>query len=113
MKITNKKFDDVLLLIVNEQTIGETESHGFFSHIKSKIENGTIKFVVDLSSVRWISSMGLGVLVASLNAFKEKGGNLILVGAVDNVQNLLTITQLMHYFKSSESIEQAIASFNE
>ena len=113
MKITDKKFDDVLLLTVNEQTIGEIESRGFFSHIKSKIENGIIKFVLDLSNVRWISSTGLGVLVAALNAAKAKGGNLILVGAADNVRNLLTITQLMHFFKYSESIEQAIASFNE
>ncbi|MFC1558654.1 STAS domain-containing protein, partial [candidate division KSB1 bacterium] len=96
-----------------EEAIGEIESREFLSHIKSKIKKGTIKFVVDLSRVRWISSTGLGVLVASLNAAKEKGGDLVLVGAADNVQNLLTITQLLHFFKSSDSIEEAVANFSE
>lgn len=74
MKINEKKFNDIVLLKVENESIGEIESREFYKYINDIIAKDCVKFVIDLSNVRWMSSSGLGVLVAVQNAVKEKKG---------------------------------------
>jgi len=113
MKFTEKKIDDFLIVIVNEEMIGEIESHELYGRIKKLPERGYIKCVFDFSGVKWITGSGLGMLFAIKNTIIENKGKIKLVGITNNIQSLLTITQLMHFFEIFENIELAISSFNE
>ena len=111
MKIKEKMYDDIAVLSVTEELIGQLESRELHKHINNMISNGIKKFVIDLSEVKWLSSSGLGVLVASRNIVTEKKGNLKLVGATEKVQSLLALTQLIQLFEITDTVKQAIASF--
>ncbi len=111
MEFNEKTFEDIIVLSVTKEMIGELESRELHTYINNIISNGTVKIAIDLSEVRWLSSSGLGVLVAIRNILVEKGGDLKLVGVTEKVQNLLTLTQLIHLFKTTDTVEQAVSDF--
>ena len=111
MKIKEKMYNDVAVFSITEEYIGQLESGELHKCINNMIADGIKKFVIDLSKVKWMSSSGLGDLVASLNIVTKNGGNLKLVGATKRIQNLLTLTQLIKLFDITDTVKQAIASF--
>ncbi len=111
MKIKDNIIDDIAVVSINEENIGQLESGELHKHINNLMADDIKKFVIDLSKVKWLSSSGLGDLVASRNTVLKNRGNLKLVGATKNVQNLLTLTRLIQIFEITDTVEQAIASF--
>ncbi|MGW0801807.1 STAS domain-containing protein [Nonomuraea sp. NPDC002799] len=66
--------------------------------------------VVDLTEVPFCDSVGLGVLVATLNTIQHMNGRLILVLSPGMIRHLLTITNLDRYFETSGSMGEARAA---
>ena len=81
--------------------------------IKSLMADGITKVVIDLSKVKWMNSSGLGVLMASWGSLRKENGNLKLANISEKINSLLMITQLMQFFETYQSVERALASFNE
>ncbi|PZG14558.1 STAS domain-containing protein [Nonomuraea aridisoli] len=69
-----------------------------------------LKVVLDLSEVPFCDSVGLGVLVATLNQVQRQRGRMILVLAPGMIRHLLTITNLDRHFETSDSLREAHAS---
>jgi len=59
-----------------------------------KIEQGAVEIRMDLSSVLYIDSSGLGVLVTVYKRMKEINGRFVLVGVCGIVEELLKRTRL-------------------
>lgn len=76
--------------------------------ITDLLDGGQRRLVVDLATVEFIDSTGLGVLVGALNRAKELGGELDLVCPQERVLKLLRITGLDHVFTVYESVTQAV-----
>ena len=76
------------------------------------IEVGKTKVVVDLGSVEWMNSSGLGILIGGLTTMRNSGGDLKLANITDRIQSLLMITKLLTVFETFETIEEAAGSFN-
>ncbi|MFC4115494.1 STAS domain-containing protein [Nonomuraea zeae] len=69
-----------------------------------------LNLVVDLSEVPFCDSVGLGVLVATLNYVQHMNGRMILVLAPGMIRHLLTITNLDRHFETSGSLVEARAA---
>lgn len=76
------------------------------------IEAGKTKVVVDLGSVDWMNSSGLGILIGGLTTMRNSGGDLKLANITDRIQSLLMITKLLTVFETFETIEEATGTFN-
>ncbi|WP_188191207.1 STAS domain-containing protein [Nonomuraea sp. SYSU D8015] len=63
--------------------------------------------VVDLTEVPFCDSVGLGVLVATLNNVQRMRGRMILVLAPGMIRHLLTITNLDRHFETTTSLGEA------
>ncbi|MEU4513339.1 STAS domain-containing protein [Nonomuraea wenchangensis] len=63
--------------------------------------------VLDLSEVPFCDSVGLGVLVSTLNHIQHMRGRLILVLAPGMIKHLLTITNLDRHFETTDSMNAA------
>ena len=111
MRINEEIRKDIAIFSVTDELIGQLESKEINKHIDTILVDGIKKFVIDLTEVKWLSSSSLGILVASRNKIAQHGGKLRLVGATKNVQNLLTITQLMQFFELPDTVHEAIESF--
>ncbi len=72
-----------------------------------QIESGCTNVLVDLESVGFIDSSGLGVLVGGLRRAKEKGGSIRLVCTRDNILKIFRITGLDKVFPIFADTDEA------
>ncbi|WP_336207727.1 STAS domain-containing protein [Nonomuraea sp. LPB2021202275-12-8] len=72
-----------------------------------------VRLVIDLTEVPFCDSVGLGVLVSTLNRVQHARGRMILVLGPGMIRHLLTITNLDRHFETSSSIGEARAALGE
>ncbi|MBI2091375.1 MAG: STAS domain-containing protein [Deltaproteobacteria bacterium] len=74
-------------------------------------EKGCRKFIVDVSSVSFIDSMGLGAMISLLRKTREKGGDVKLCGINKEIKEIFEITRLNKLFEVCADIETAHKKF--
>jgi anti-sigma B factor antagonist len=78
--------------------------------ITELIESGDRTLIVDLGSVAFLDSTGLGALVEARTATTEAGGAMPVVCDQERILKLFTITGLDHVFTLHPSIGDAVAA---
>lgn len=73
----------------------------------AQIESGCSRIIVDLDSVGFIDSSGLGVLVGGLRRAKERDGAIRLVCTRDNILKIFRITGLDKVFAIFDEAAEA------
>jgi anti-sigma B factor antagonist len=66
--------------------------------LESMTDLETPKVLIDISSLEYIDSAGLGVLVAALKKAADHSGTIALIGPAPNVARVLTVTGLDKLF---------------
>ena len=74
------------------------------------VSEGSHDLVVNLESVDFLDSTGLGVLVGALKRVKAHDGSLSLVCTQDKILKIFKITGLTKVFPIHESVEQATSA---
>jgi anti-anti-sigma factor len=113
MDLKSKKIDSVIVLELDGNILGGPESVEINKNLIKFIEEGSKRFIIDLSNVNVMNSSGLGTLIASLTVIKKNGGELKIAGANSKIQNLFTVTKLNTIFELSESSQIALQLFQE
>ena len=72
------------------------------------LDRGVLRVVVDLGEVTYISSAGLGVLVAAYHQTEERGGILLLARPRPQVRAVLRDTGLEELFVIAKSEDEAL-----
>jgi anti-sigma B factor antagonist len=112
MQVTERRVGDVVIVAVNGDI---TVSHGgdvvLNDKIRSLVQRGHLKLLVDLAQVSYVDSPGLGHLVHAYATTKNAGGALKLLHLTKRLKDLLTITKLATVFDSDDDEPAALASF--
>lgn len=87
--------------------IGENDGMILTNSFNDNIEDGTLNFVMDLTSLQHINSSGLGVFITLLTKARKKGGELFLVNPSEYIRNLMLITKLSSIFSIFDTVEEA------
>ncbi len=111
MKIKEKIVDNIAVLSLSGELIGEPGTVNLKDKIQSLITDDIKNVVIDLADVTYINSSGLGTLISVLNLLKNAGGDLKLSRIGDKLQNLFMITQLIKVFDTYETQDRALANF--
>ena len=113
MQIEERLAGDIVILGVSGDL---TLNHGgdviLKDRVRSLIQQGRRKLVVDLGGVSSLDSAGLGELVQAYATTKNKGGSLKLVRLTARIKVLLTITKLVTVFECYDREAEAIDSFS-
>lgn len=112
MKMDEKASGDVIVLQLSGKIMGGPDASLLNDKLHELIEAGKTKVVVDLGSVDWMNSSGLGILIGGLTTMRNSGGDLKLANITDRIQSLLMITKLLTVFETFETIEEAAGTFN-
>jgi anti-sigma B factor antagonist len=108
LDIKERRVGDVTILeLEGGLDLGES-SVAFSSTIARLIEEDKKKVVLNLASVHYIKSGGVGALIA---AYTKLRGMIRLANLTDTIQDLLVITKLMTVFDTYESVDEAVNSF--
>lgn len=111
MQIKETIEGDVVILALKGNLMGDPETTEFRDRVKSLVRDGFLKIVLDVSKIKWINSSGLGALISALATVNNNGGDLRIASVTEKIKSLFMITQLIKVFKSFESIDRAVASF--
>lgn len=112
MLIVEEVIDDVLVEIVNLNRATLREAEELKTHVNEKINEGYRKVIIDLTSVEFLDSTFLGVIVNTLKKVAKLGGDLKLVGFKPAVYSMFELTRLFRVFETYRELQDAIKSFH-
>jgi len=112
MKIkTTEKYKAVIIELKGNVMGGDDTKH-FNEHLHKLIEEDKKKIVLDLSSVKFMNSSGLGMLIGGLTTIKKAEGQLKLARVTEKIESLLIITKLITIFEAYDTVDEAVQSFS-
>jgi anti-sigma B factor antagonist len=113
MQLEERTVDDIVIVAVKgEITLNKGSDVVLRDKIRSLIQQGHLKVIIDLGQVPYMDSAGLGELVHAYATTRNKGGSLKLLGLTRRLKDLLAITKLATVFDSFDQEADAIASFS-
>lgn len=79
--------------------------------LKSLLDAGTVKLIVDLAGVTYISSGGLRVFLTALKQARGKDGDVKLVKLIPNVEKIFKLAGFTKIFSIMNDVESALNAF--
>ncbi|MBA3323093.1 MAG: STAS domain-containing protein [Pyrinomonadaceae bacterium] len=111
LNVAERQAGDVTVLDLSGKiTIGEG-SVALRSAIRRLIEEGKKKILLNLGSVSYVDSSGIGELVSSFTTLNREAGQLKLLNLTQKIQDLLAITKLLTVFDTYDDESSALNSF--
>ncbi|MGH9256455.1 MAG: STAS domain-containing protein [Vicinamibacterales bacterium] len=114
MQLEQRIVGDVAIVRVSgEITLKRGGDAMLHDKVRSLIEQGHKRVLVDMAGVSYIDSAGLGELVQAYSTTRNHGGSLKLFNPTERLRNLLVLTQLTALFGKCDYDDeaQALASF--
>lgn len=112
MKYKDRLEGDIAIFEIAGKVLNYEESCTLFhGQIHQYINLNKKNIIIDLRKVELMGSVGLGMLICAFSTVQKGGGRLVLAN-ITKIQNLIAMTRLNTIFDSYDSLEEAIASFD-
>ena len=112
MQIDERTSGDIILVgVTGEITLNQGGDLMLKDKIRSLIQNGHRKLVVDMAKVSYVDSAGLGELVQAQSTVRNHGGVLKLSSPPQRLRELLVLTKLTTVLRVYDDETQALESF--
>ena len=111
MILTHRQLQGVT--IINPEgkiTLGDGD-HELGEAVRSVLDQGCRKIVINFNKVSYLDSSGVGELVGCYTSIKNKGGELRVCGMNSRIYNLITMTSLHTVFDVKDTEEESLAGF--
>ena len=110
LSIKTRKEDGVNVLELSGRlTIGESVL-SLRDAVRSAVDDGDLKFVLNLGDVSYIDSSGLGELVSIYTTVRNKKGDVKQLKLTAKAKDLLQMTKLLTVFDSFDEEADALAA---
>ncbi|MCZ4125050.1 STAS domain-containing protein [Streptomyces sp. H39-S7] len=100
--------EDITLVRVGGNELDEYTGPPLRELLVDLVNRGRFYMVVDLTTINYINSTGLGVLVGSLRRNRAHDGGLALVVPKESVLKVLRITGLIKRFPIFDTVDPAV-----
>lgn len=108
MLLTNTKSDAIDIVELSGRLV-MADAPEARQQLKTIIDAGQGKLILDLAGVSFMDSSGLSVLISAYKAVQAKGGDLVLLNLTPTVQSLIELTRLQQVFEIFTDKAAAIA----
>jgi anti-sigma B factor antagonist len=113
MKIEQRTVGDVVVLsITGDIAMTGDGASRVADKVRSVLQSGHHRLLLDLGHVRYVDSAGLGELVHAFSAARNRGGALKLLNVTQRLNDLLVVTRLVTVFECFDQEAAALASFD-
>ncbi len=109
---TRKAGDVVIVDMSGRLSIGEAVLL-LRTTIRRFVDDGTLKFILNLGNVSHIDSAGLGELVATYSSLRNRGGDAKLLNLDKKAKDLLQMTKLLTVFDVYDDESKALAALKQ
>jgi len=107
MKIAAYTQDKYSVIKFNIDQILGYEAQEFQDAVLNSLEQQIDCIIVDLSSVKFISSWGIGMLIHGLATTRNRGGDFKLAGLADNVMQVFQKVKIDTVFSIYKNVDLA------
>src|SRR5438128_1477404 len=111
-KFWNRKVGSVNIIDVTGRLAPEGTDDALFKIVSNLVEAGEKRFLIDMSSTTFISSLGVGSLIRAATAAEAKNGRLKILSPSHSVSRILEISHMTDVFQIMSNEQEAIASFD-
>ena len=111
MAIAHHNTQKGVIVILAPQRLTVQVSQELKDIIKEYMESGHYKFVINLSSTRFMDSSGLGAIVSFIEKLRDKKGDIKLASPQKYIREILELTHINQVIESFESESEAVNSF--
>jgi anti-sigma B factor antagonist len=87
--------------------------HGLEQALMKVSKSGNKRVILDLSEVEYIASPALAVLANFHDHFEKMGGRMVLAHLPGRVRSILEISKLTRHFSVFDTVDEALAYFEE
>ncbi|MDP2388672.1 MAG: STAS domain-containing protein [Bacteroidota bacterium] len=101
--------DGIQTVYFKGQLIERTQSVDLVADVVKLLEQKQLKFIFDLTDLRYMNSSGLNVLINLLTKARREGGEVVIANVNSKIRELLIITKLTSMFTVTDSHEVAVA----
>jgi anti-sigma B factor antagonist len=108
---TTRRADDVTIVDLTGRIALGDESAAVRNLVMDLLSQGHTKILLNMASVDYVDSSGLGVLVSSVTSVRKAGGEMKLVNLSDKVDDLMEVTRLYTVFDIPDTEEDALKAF--
>jgi len=113
MTVSERSVGSVTVLDVSGGVKLDAGASQLRDKVRSLLQQGRTRLLVNLAAVPSIDSAGLGELVQAYATASRQGGSLKLLNATKRLRDLLVITKLTTVFELFDNEAAALASFKE
>jgi len=110
-KVISRKVDSVRIIKITGRLDPGDGPDALADMVTNFVEDDEIDFLLDLRSVTYISSTGVGSLIKCYRAVLKKKGHVKLLSPSQSVRNILAISKLDGVFEIFSDEKEALASF--
>ena len=100
--------------IVKISVTGFLDAHtapDFEELLKSKIQEGKVKIIVDMEELDYISSTGLGVFMGYIEEIREKGGDIKFINIPNKIYRIFSVLGFTSIYEIYDKLQDAIKEF--
>src|SRR5437660_8975618 len=112
MHIGERTVGDVMIVDVSGKvTLGDGGDTMLKDKMRSLVQQGHKKILLNLGEVSYVDSAGLGEIVQAYATLNKNGGKLKLLNVTKRIKDLLAITKLLTVFDTFDNEAEAVRSF--
>ena len=106
MEMTTSNYNGALVIAVEEARIDAAVAMRFKERMKDLTSHAPQQVIVDLSSVNFVDSSGLGAVVGAMKQL-GRGRHMDLVGLSSTVDKVFRMTRMDSVFRIYKSLDEA------
>ena len=106
--ISRKQVDDSIVIICPEKVLDNNNAHEMSEAIIQAQSEGYKYIILNLSTLDFISSAGVGSILGSVESSRGVGGDIILCRAPDKIRHIFEILDLCDYLTIVKDEEAAM-----
>ena len=111
LRIVQRDVGPVTILDLTGKLAGEA-GETLADRIDDLVDAGRNRLILNLGSVSFVDSAGLGELLSKRAAVMNAGGRLKLLNPTERVWNLMVTTKLEMVFDTFDAEDEAVGSFS-
>jgi anti-anti-sigma factor len=108
-----KDHDEVRVITILVEVIQFNNYEDVLTKVKGAISDFNCMIVLDLSKVKFMDSISLGMLVPLLLYTRRLGGDMVTVVKDEKLRQMFNMLQLGKILTVCETVEEGIGRFNE
>ena len=112
LSLKTRKVDGVVIVDLSGKLAIGAAVISLRQTVKSFVDDGNHKFVLNLGEVSYIDSSGLGELVATYTSLRNSESHVNLLNLSKNAKDLLQLTKLLTVFETYEDEAAAVGALN-